>query len=287
MAGGIPFSQALQIIGGVPLQKVGSVFAEKLSITKRLDGGAVGDLMKKVIADGNLSSILQNPQAAITNAISGQLGGLASQLGSIPGASGLISSLTGSTGLGSVLSTFQAAGNTLAGLTGDGSGFFTMLAHDATAQMAGEAMPASALTSVVTAPLTASGLLGSIQTVLPQIVGQVVAGTLDPTTAQAWVDGVAAQLSGIVTASNDALAWSAANHVRIAAVATIGGALAVPPVFDSAGNRQEGAATGFQGVLQSLVQPSAVGPLSDALNALTAAKRYDPVDPDDYTSLEG
>ncbi len=39
MAAGVLLPQALQLISGVPLMKVASVFAEKLSITKRLDGG--------------------------------------------------------------------------------------------------------------------------------------------------------------------------------------------------------------------------------------------------------
>jgi len=288
MAGGfVPLPQALQLIGGVPLLKVGSVFAEKLSITKRLDGGAAGDLMKKVLQDGNLSSLLQNPQAAISSAISSAIPGLAAGLGSVSGAAGLISSLTGANGLGATLLAFQSAGDTLAGLTNGGAGFLGMIAHDTTAQMAGAALPDLAATSVVTGPLTASGLLGSIQTVLPQVVGQVVSGSLAPAIAQAWVDGVGGQLNGIVSASNAALSWSAANHTLVASVATIGGALAVPPVFDVEGNREEGVATGFQGVLQSLVQPDALAPLSDALSALTAHTKHDPVDPDDYTSLEG
>lgn len=287
MAGGIALPQALQLIGGVPLLKVGSVFAEKLSITKRMDGGASGDLMKQVLAAGNLSPILQNPMAGGIGAIQSQIGSAVSALGSIPVASGLVSALSGAGGLGDAANGFLGAGNALAGLSNAGAGFFGMIAHDTTASMAGDALPPSAATSVVTGPLTAGGLVGSIGSVLPQVVAQVVAGTLDVASATAWVNGASEQLGAVVSDSNAALAWSAANHTLVAATASIGGALAVPPVFDSAGNRQEGAASGFQGVLQSLVRPEALGPISDALNALTAATRYDPVDPDDYTSLEG
>lgn len=287
MAGGIALPQALQLIGGVPLLKVGSVFAEKLSITKRLDGGATGDLMKQVLAAGNLSPILQNPMAGGIGAIQSQIGSALQQLGQVPNVSGLVSSLTGAGGLSDAANRFLGAGNALAGLSNAGAGFFGMIAHDTTASMAGDALPPEAATAVVTAPLTAIGLVDSISTVLPQIAGQVAAGAIDPTAATAWVNGVSAQLGAIVDASNAALAWSSANHTLVAATAAIGGALAVPPVFDSAGNREEGVASGFQGVLQSLVRPEAIGPLSDALAALTNARRYDPVDPDDYTSLEG
>jgi hypothetical protein len=203
------------------------------------------------------------------------------------GPAGLISAISGAGGLGDALSSFKAAGDALAGLSNGGAGFFQMIAHDTTAQMAGTALPDAAATEVVTGPLTSADLLDSIGAVLPNVVGQVVAGTLDPATAKAWIDGVAAQLDGIVQASTDALAWSASNHVLVAATASIGGALAIPPVFDTQGNREEGVATGFQGVLQSLVTPNALGPLSDALAALTAHTKHDPVDPDDYTSLEG
>lgn len=287
MAGGIALPQALQLIGGVPLLKVGSVFAEKLSITKRLDGGASGDLMKHVLAAGNLSPILHNPMAGGIGAIQSQIGSAVSALGSIPGAAGLVSALSGAGGLGDAASGLLGAGNALAGLSNAGAGFFGMIAHDTTAQMAGDALPALAATSVVTGPLTSGDLVDSIGAVLPQVVAQVVAGTLDVPSATAWVNGVAGQLGAIVSDSNAALAWSATNHTLVAATAAIGGALAVPPVFDSTGNRQEGVASGFQGVLQSLVLPEALGPLSDALNALTAHETHGPVDPDDYTSLEG
>lgn len=288
MAGGfVPLPQALQLIGGVPLLKVGSVFAEKLSITKRMDGGAVADLMKAVLAKGDLSPILQNPMAAGLGAIQSQILSAVAQLGSIPGAAGLVSALSGPGGLGDAANAFLGAGNALAGLTNAGAGFFGMLGHDTTAQLTGSALPPEAATSVVTAPLTASGLVDSIGTVLPQVVSQVVAGTLDPASAVAWANGVGAQLSGIVSGSNAALAWSAANHTLVAATAAIGGALAVPPVFDSVGNRADGVATGFQGVLRSLVQPAIADALDEALDALTAATRYDPINPDDYTSLEG
>lgn len=284
MAGGIPFSQALQIIGGVPLQKVGSVFAEKLSITKRLDGGAIGNLMKQVIKDGNLSSLMQNPMQGALDAVQQQAQQALQRLGGIPGVQSLTSALSGLQG---AATSFQAAGDNLAGLTNGAAGFMAMLGHDQTAQLAGDAMPATAATAVVTAPLTSSGLLAQASAVLPQIASQVASGTLDATSAAAWVTGISGQMTGIVQASADALAWSAANHTVIAAAATIGGALAVPPVFDDQGNRSEGVPTGFQGVLQSVVQPHARDAIAAALAAQTKAKTYKPIDPDDYTSLEG
>lgn len=285
MAAGIALPQALQLISGVPLAKVASVFAEKLSITKRLDGAAPASLIQSVITNGNLSSVMQNPMAALTGAIQGQLGGLTAQLGNISNASGLVSALTGSNGLGAALTSLTSAGNSLAGLTNGAAGFFSMLGHDQTAQLAGSAMPAQYATSVVTAPLTASGPLGSINSVLPQVVAQVVAGTMDPATAAVWVQGQIASLNNIVSNSSAALAWSASMHPLIATVASVAGSLAIPPTFDDDGNRQEGAASGFQGVLASIVQPDAATALAAALAAQMSHTVHDPVDVAGMTSL--
>ena len=286
MAGGIALPQALQLISGVPLAKVGTVFAEKLSITKRLDGAAPASLMQSVISNGNLSSVMQNPMAGLTGAIQAQMGGLVSQLQGVSGTSGLISALTGSGGLSPALTSFQGAGNNLAGLTNGASGFFSMLGHDQTAQLAGAAMPSQYATSVVTGPLTASGLLGSINTVLPQVVSQVVAGTMSPADATTWVQSQTGSLNGIVSNSAAALSWSAQIHPLIATVSSVAGALAIPPTFDASGNRQEGVATGFQGVLGSIVQPSAATAMAASAAAQIAHTVHDPVDVAAITSLD-
>lgn len=286
MAGGVALPQALQLISGVPLMKVVSVFAEKLSITKRLDGGpGLKGLMAQVLKDGNLSSIMQNPMAALTQGIQGQLGGLVSQLSSVTGASGLVSALTGSSGLGNVLGALQAAGDNLAGLTNGASGFFSMLGHAATADLAGAALPVSAAMDAVTAPLAQSGLLGSISQTLPQVVSQVVSGAMTPDAATNWVLSQTAALGGIVAGSASALAYGAQMHPLISTVSSVAGALAVPPTFDAAGNRRNGASTGFQGVLGSIVQPGARRAMDASLAAMTAHTKHDPVDVAAMTSL--
>lgn len=286
MAGGIALPQALQLISGVPLMKAASVFAEKLSITKRLDGGSgLQGLMAQVLKDGNLSSIMQNPMAALTQGIQGQLSGLVSQLSGVTGASGLISALTGSTGLGNALGALQAAGDNLAGLTNGASGFFSMLSHASTADLAGAALPASAAMNVVTGPLTQGSLLGSLGQTLPQIIGQVVSGGMTPGAATAWVNGQINTLAGIVSGSAGALSYGAQMHPLIATVSSVAGALAIPPTFDANGNRQEGAASGFQGVLASIVQPNAAAAIAASLAAQTGHTPPPPIDTDGMTSL--
>lgn len=286
MAAGVLLPQALQLISGVPLMKVVSVFAEKLSITKRLDGGpGLQGLMAQVLKDGNLSSIMQNPMAALTQGLQGQLGGLASQLQNVVGASGLISALTSSTGLGNALGALQAAGDNLAGLTNSASGFFSMLGHASTVDLAGAGLPISAAMDAVTAPLTQSGLLGSLGQTLPQIVSQVVSGGMSPDAATGWVLNQINTMAGIVSGSAGALAYGAQMHPLISQVSSIAGALAIPPTFDADGYRQEGVASGFQGVLASIVQPSAAATMAASLADQIAHTVHDAIDTVAMTSL--
>lgn len=287
MAGGfVPLPQALQLISGVPLMKVASVFAEKLSITKRLDGGpGLQSLMAQVLKDGNLSSIMQNPMAALTQGIQGQLGGLVSQLSSVTGAAGLISALTGASGLGNALGALQAAGDNLAGLTNGASGFFSMIGHAATVDLAGAGLPISAAMDAVTAPLTQGAFLNTLQGALPQVVSQVVSGAMAPDLAAGWVLGQIAMIGSVTAGSAGALAYGAQMHPLIATVSSVAGALAIPPTFDEDGYRLDGAASGFQGVLQSIVQPNAATAMAASLAAQIAHTVHDAIDVAAMTSL--
>jgi hypothetical protein len=286
MSAGIQLPKALQLISGVPLQKVVSVFAEKLSITKRLDGGGgIASLMAQVIRDGNLSSIMQNPMATATQVLQGQLGGFATQLNGIPGASGLISALTGASGLGNALSIFKSAGDNLAGLTNGGSGFFDMLGHATTVDMAGAALPLAATMDAVTAPLDSGALLNSIASQLPPMIAQVVSGQVSPDTATAFVNSQIQTLGAIVAGSSGALAYGAQMHPSLALVASVGGALAVPPAFDSDGYRVNGAPTGFQLVLNSIVQPGPAEVMAASVAAQIRHTQHNPIDVAGMTSL--
>lgn len=290
MAGGfVPFGQNLQLQGGAPLMKAATVFIEKLGATKRLDGGpGLQGLMQKVLQDGNLSSVMQNPMAGLTQGIQGQLGGLVSQLQGMAGGgpAGLISALTGGSGLGNALGQLQAAGDNLAGLTNGATGFFAMIGHANTADMAGAGLPAAAAMDVVTGPLTQGGFLGSVGAVLPQVVSQVVAGTMAPDVATNYVLGQINTIGGVVSGSAAALAYSEQMHPLITTVATVAGALAVPPTFDAGGYRQEGVATGFQGVLASIVQPAPAATMAASLAAQIAHVVPPPVDVAAMTSLD-
>lgn len=292
MAGGIGMSTALQLISGVPLRKVGTVLAEKLHLPKRLDGGALGDLAAKVIKDGNLSAILQNPMAALTGAVQGQIGGLVSQLQGMVGGGplGLINAIAGAAGvpgLSQAMGALQAAGDNLAGLTSGASGFFAMLGHEALADMAGAALPAAAALAQVTAPLTSGDFLGGLAERLPEVVGAVVSGQMPAEIALDWVLEQTFVAADIVASSAGALAWGQQMQPLLSTAAAVSGALAVPPVFDADGFRQEGVPTGFQGVMRSLVQAGPLAAMDAALAAQIAHVKPVRVDAAAMTSLEG
>lgn len=288
MAGGIGMGQALQLMSGVPLKKVGTVFLEKLSATKRLDGGALGSLMGSVLQNGDLSSVMQNPMGALTSAVQAQASAAVSQLqGMISGApAALVSALQGGGGLAASMSALQAAGNHLSGLTAGASGFFAMLGHETMAGMAGSALPPTASLERVTAPIASGEFLTGIAEALPGVIGQVVAGSMPVATAVTWVQGKADDALAIVSGSASALAWGQAMQPLISTVSSVAGSLAVPPVFDAAGNRQEGAPTGFQGVLASLVLPEARAAMDAALAAQIAHIKPERVDVAKMTSLD-
>lgn len=296
MAGFVPFGQNLQLQSGVPLSKVATVFMEKLSVVKRMDGGGMGGLMGKVIQDGNLSAIMQNPAAALTNAVQSQVGGLVSQIQGMVGGGpqGLIDAIQGATGaagltggLDQAMGALRAAGDNLAGLTNGAQGFFAMIGHANTADLAGAALPAAAAMSTVTAPLTAAPFVRDVAARLPGVVADVVAGQMPADAATAWVLDQVHTAATIVAGSAGALAWSEQMHPMIATVSSVAGALAVPPVFDEAGNRHEGEATGFQGVLRTLVQPEPQAAMDAALAAQIAHTPPERVDVAAMTSLEG
>lgn len=288
MAAGIPLPQALQLISGVPLRKVGSVFMEKLSATKRLDGGALGGLMQSVLQDGNLSSVMQNPMAGLTAKIQGQISGLVSQLqaGAPSDPSTLISALSGAGGLDQAMTQLKASGDNLAGLTNGAAGFFSMIGHESFAQMAGSSLPASASLATVTAPLNSGGFLSSVNDQLPGLVGAVISGTMAPDVAASWVQAQTAGAASIVAASAGALAWGQEMQTMVSTVSAVAGSLAVPPVYDEAGNRQEGAVTGFQAVLGTIIQPQPRAAMERSLEAQIAHVRHEPVDVAAMTSLE-
>lgn len=285
---GVEIGKLLQMISGVPLQKVSSVFAEKLSITKRLDGGALGGLMSQVLADGNLSSVMQNPMAALTGTAQSAVSNAATSINSALGgsASSLVSALTGGGGLSSALTALKGSGDNLAGLTNGAQGFFDLLGHANIVDMTGGSPPSALAMSKVTGPLEQATLLASIAASVQAIASSVIAGTMTVSAATAQINAYTAQLNAIVADSSAAITQGQAAQSLLSTVAAVAGALAVPPTFDAEGNRLEGTATPLQTVLSTLVNPSAKAAMDAALAAQIEHTEHDPIDVDALTSLE-
>ena len=279
MAGGISLPTALQLLDGTPHRKILTAFAENLPYAKVLSGGDVSGLLKKVMADGNLSSVLQNPMAGLTGQLQGLAGQAAGQLQAAlgSGASGLISALTGSSGLTSALGAFQAAGDNLAGLTNGQAGLMALAGHDSLLGMLGDAAPAALAASRALGPVISGDLLNGISQALPGVVQNVIGGSMSVATATAWVQRQSASISGIVSASADALAQGQAVQMLASTVATVSGLVAPIPGVSPAS---------IPAAFRTFVQPAALDAMNTALAAQIQADTHAPVDTAAMTSLD-
>lgn len=279
MAGGISLPAVLQLLDGTPHKKVATAVFENLPLAKLLQGGDISGLLKKVLADGNLSSVLQNPMTGLTQGLQGLAGQAAAQLQSAIGsdASGLISALTGTSGLTSALSALQAAGDNLVGLTNGQAGLMALAGHDSLLSMLGDAAPAAVALSRVLGPTASGDLLNGITASLPTVVQNVISGGMSIAAATSWVQAQIASVTSMVSASADALAQGAAMQMQASAVSTVAGLLA--PVGAGA------AQTPLQAALGTFVQPAARTAMFAALAAQVAADTHAPVDTAAMTSL--
>lgn len=279
MAGGISLPAALQLLDGTPHRKILTAFAENLPYAKVLSGGDISGLLKKVLADGNLSSVLQNPVAALTGQLQGLAGQAATQLQAAlgSGASGLISALTGVSGLTGALSVLQAAGDNLVGLTNGQAGLMALAGHDSLLSMLGDAAPAALAATRVLGPVISGDLLGGISQALPGVVQNVIGGSMAVADATAWVQGQIGSITGLVSASADALAQGQSVQMLASAVATVSGLVApIPGVTAST----------IGSALQTFVQPAARDAMNAALAAQIKADTHAPVDTAAMTSLD-
>ncbi|SDO51835.1 hypothetical protein SAMN05216360_12529 [Methylobacterium phyllostachyos] len=280
MAGGISLPAALQLLDGQPHRKVVSAFFERLPLAKVLSGGDVSGLLKKVMADGNLSSVLSNPMGVLTGALQAQVGQAAAQLqaAGFSAASGLISSLTSASGLAGAVAAFQAAGDNLSGLTNGQAGLFALAGHDSLLGMLGDAAPAVLAAARVLGPTASPDLLNAITGGIPGMVSAVIGGTMTADAATAWVQQQTIALQGVVMASADALAQGQAMQMLASTVATVSGLMALPP---------GATASPIQAAIAGFVLPAARAAMDVANAAQRPEQTHDPVDTAGMTSLGG
>ncbi len=257
-------SQALGLIAGSPLAKAGSVIAEKLPVTKSMGLGGIGGLLSQVMQDGNLSSIMQNPVAAIAGQVQAQVQGAVAQVQATLGGAGagLVSALSGAGGIGEAVGALKAAGDHLSGLGADPQGFFDLLAHGNMVGMLGDGAPAAMGYARAAGPVTSAPVLAQTQAIIDDTVRWAVAGTLAPDAAAALIQQQADTLRAIVADSADAIARGQAAAPLLGIASAVGGALAVP---------SWGQATPMQSVLATLVRPQARAVMDAAVQASLGA----------------
>lgn len=261
---GFGLSQALGLIAGSPLSKAGSVIAEKLPVTKSMGLGGIGGMLSQVLNDGNLSSIMQNPAAAIAGQVQAQVQGAVAQVQAALGGAGagLVSALSGAGGISEAVGALKAAGDHLSGLGADPQGFFDLVAHGNMAGMLGDGAPPVMSYARAAGPVTSAPALAETQALIDDTVQRAVAGTLGPDEAAAIIRQRAAMIQGIVTDSATALAAGQAAAPLLGIASAAGGALAVP---------SWALATPIQGVLATLVQPQARAAMDAAVQASLGA----------------
>ncbi|MCJ2031295.1 hypothetical protein MKK50_18170 [Methylobacterium sp. J-043] len=187
---GFGLSQALGLIAGSPLAKAGSVIAEKLPVTKSMGLGGIGGLLSQVMQDGNLSSIMQNPVAAIAGQVQAQVQGAVAQVQAALGGAGagLVNALSGAGGIGEAVGALKAAGDHLSGLGADPQGFFDLVAHGNMAGMLGDGAPPAMSYARAAGPVTSAPTLAETQALIDDTVQQSISGALDPDAAAATSD---------------------------------------------------------------------------------------------------
>lgn len=261
---GFGLSQALGLIAGSPLSKAGSVIAEKLPVTKSMGLGGIGGMLSQVLNDGNLSSIMQNPAAAIAGQVQAQVQGAVAQVQATLGGAGagLVSALSGAGGIGEAVGALKAAGDHLSGLGADPQGFFDLVAHGNMAGMLGADAPSAMSYDRAAAPITSGPVLADARSLIDDTVQQAVAGTLSPDAAAAIIRDRAEVLRAITADSADAIARGQAAAPLLGIASAIGGALAVP---------SSSLQTPIQIVLATLVQPQAREAMDEAVRSSLGA----------------
>lgn len=261
---GFGLSQALGLIAGSPLSKAGSVIAEKLPVTKSMGLGGIGGMLSQVLNDGNLSSIMQNPVAAIAGQVQAQVQGAVAQVQAALGGAGasLVSSLSGTGGISEAVGALKVAGDHLSGLGADPQGFFDLVAHGNMAGMLGADAPDAMSYERAAAPITSGPVLAETQALIDQTVQQAISGALDPNAAAAIIQQQTAALQAITAESANAIAMGQAAAPLLGIASAVGGALAVP---------SSSLQTPIQSVLATLVQPQARRVMDEAVRASLGA----------------
>jgi hypothetical protein len=217
----IGIGSILKLIGGKPHMKVGSVIAEKLPITKMLDGGGLGNLLNQMLTGGP-EALLKNPVGQLASQLKGQLDGFASQIQNAlgGGGAGLVQALTGSGGLGGALDAIQSVTNNLSGLTSTPGqyGRLDVFTHAQATEAYGTALPSSLSLTSALAPMREEDRLAALNQTLPGMINSVLNGQMSADDAATVINGHTNSLNASIATSNAAFATVEAQSMMIAAI---------------------------------------------------------------------
>jgi hypothetical protein len=225
---GFGIGNVLKMLGGTPVTKVFTVFAEKLRIAKTLDGGSgqdssgnpsgISQILGKIMQGGSLSSVLQDPTAlangSLTQALQQGAGNISNALGSA--AQGLVNAMTGPGGMTSALSSLGVTTSTLSGLSAptpsglvaaNGSfGLLDLLLHDQTVAMLGGIPGATDVsTATAAAPLASATRLAEMEGIVRDMTNNVIIGRMFIVDATALIVTLTEEINALISNSTKAL----------------------------------------------------------------------------------
>jgi len=225
MLGFITQAQAIMnVVGGAPVMPAGAkTIIENLRAAKSMIPGEMGGIFAQILTDGP-GALLQNPMAAITGQLQGQLGGLLSQVQGIANGNfdGLISAISGTTGLQGALGSLSSVTSALSGLTQPLQGAFGLMdaiGHANIVSMLGEHLPAGLGIEQALGPLLQNSALSSMSGQVASMAAAVGAGTIDPVAAALRVTGMTRSINDVLDASHNAFSTIQGAAVNIAQAA--------------------------------------------------------------------
>lgn len=253
----------LQLQGGSPQMKVGTVFAEKLKLVKALEGGGLGSLLSGLMGGSGLASIMQNPLASVLGPLQQQLTQLIATAGGALSQDGSSGTALG-TSLTNLSGTITTLGVTAAGLAGTGVAApyapLDVLLHALTQDVVGDPPPAALDLAAVVAPTLAAPTLTAV-------VAQAAAIVADPNGTAAQVDALTTQVAAITSGSSAAIEGLRALIPVLATAQALGGAIVGGPGAAMSDGRVIPGPIALQDWLAAVIQPAAYAKLRDAAEA--------------------
>lgn len=268
----IEINTVLSLLGGVPHQKAGTVYAEKLKIAKVLDGGSgtatngqqsgMGGLLSSIAQGTSLSTLLQDPTASANSQLSSSTSNGASAINTALGAPAapLVNAMTGSGGLTTSLHNLAITTGGLSGIATPATGQFgplDLINHDNLVSMLGPTPPSNLSMETAALPLNSTATLLQINSELNMLVSNVISGSMTITDATNQIFNYTSQIESIYTNSISAMQIMQNAIQNLAALNALGSSIASgSPVL--------------QGVVQLIASPSTYAIMQESLNDMTS-----------------